>query len=351
MESGMDQLISVVIPVYNAEQYIEQAVESVRCQTYHKLEILLVDDGSTDGSGALCDAFAGRDERIRVIHQPNGGLTAAWKRGVKEARGEYVGFVDSDDWIDPDMYEKLLLEAEKQKAEIVCCGIHHIFEGGTHRPWDDEMMLPKHVYTQEELAGEVYPVLLNDGSFMGRSLQPNRVSKLVRRQLILDNMDLCDDRVSVGEDFQFSLSIITEAERIAVLPGFLPYYYRVNEKSMTGGYDRDYLDKIKYMKKQMERISEKKGVYDFRQQITNDFLCLVVLHIKGEIVRNKRAGYLENRRNMKRICTDAQVLRALALYKMPKLTAAEKLFLYFMKRHFYLAIYLAVRIYFKDSSV
>ncbi|NLL79467.1 MAG: glycosyltransferase family 2 protein [Clostridiales bacterium] len=347
----MDKLVSVIIPVYNAEQYIEQAVESVRCQTYPKLEILLVDDGSTDKSGSLCDAFADRDERIRVIHQPNNGLTATWKRGVREAKGEYVGFVDSDDWIDPDMYEKLLFEAQKQEADIVCCGIHHIFEGNTHKPWDDEMKLSKNVYTQEELAKEVYPVLLNDGSFMGRSLQPNRVSKLVKRKLILDNMDLCDNCVSVGEDFQFSLSIITEAKKIAVLPGFLPYYYRVNEKSMTGGYDKAYLDKIIYMKKQMERISEKKGVYDFSQQITNDFLCLVVLHMKGEIVRNKAAGYFENRRNMKRICNDTQVLRALALYRMPKLTAAEKLFLYFMKRHFYLAIYLAVRIYFRDSSV
>ncbi|MBO5292313.1 MAG: glycosyltransferase family 2 protein [Lachnospiraceae bacterium] len=347
----MEQRISVIIPVYNVEKYLGTAVKSVQCQTYPHLEIVLVDDGSTDRSGAICDELAGKDERIRVIHQENGGLTAAWKRGAAEATGEYVGFVDSDDWVEPDMYERLFAEAQKQGADIVCCGIHHVFEGETHKPWDDEMRLPKKVYTKEELAAEVYPVLLNDGSFMGRSLQPNRVSKLVKRQLILNNMDLCDNRVSVGEDFQFSLSIITEAEKIAVLPGFLPYYYRVNEASMTGGYDRSYLDKIKYMKQQMERISDRKGVYDFRQQITNDFLCLTVLHIKGEIVRNKDAGFWENRRNMKRICNDSEVKRALTLYQMPKLTAAEKLFLCFMKRHWYLAIYLAVRIYFRDSSL
>lgn len=347
----METLISVIIPVYNAEAYLEQAVESVRVQTWKNLEIILVDDGSPDNCPSICDSLAKRDERIRVIHQANGGLTAAWKRGVSEASGEYVGFVDSDDWIEPDMYEKLYLEAEAQGADIVCCGIHHVFEGNAHAPWDDEMRLPKNVYTKEELTKEIYPVLLNDGSFMGRSLQPNRVSKLVKRRLILDNMELCDNRVSVGEDVQFSFSIFTEAEKIAVLPHFLPYYYRVNERSMTGGYDEGYLEKIKYMKAQMERISRKKGVYDFRQQITNDFLCLVVLHIKGEIVRNKDAGFLKNRRNMKRICNDKQVLRALALSKMPKLTAAEKLFLYFMRRHFYLAIYFAVRIYFCADKV
>lgn len=347
----MEGLVSVIIPVYNAEAYLEQAVESVCVQTWKRLEIILVDDGSTDNCPSICDNLAARDERIRVIHQANGGLTAAWKRGVLEASGKYVGFVDSDDWIEPDMYEKMYLEAGKQGADIVCCGIRHIFEGHTHEPWDDEMRLPKNVYTKEELAKEIYPILLNDGSFMGRCLQPNRVSKLVKRQLVLDNMDLCDNRVSVGEDVQFSFSIITEAEKIAVLPRFLPYYYRVNEGSMTGGYDESYLEKIKYMKAQMERISQKKGVYDFRQQITNDFLCLVVLHIKGEIVRNRQAGFFKNRKNMKRICNDKQVLRALALYKMPKLTAAEKLFLYFMKRHFYLAIYLAVRIYFRSDRL
>lgn len=348
---GMETLISVIIPVYNAEAYLEQAVESVRVQTWKALEIILIDDGSPDNCPALCDRLAKKDERILVIHQENRGLTAAWKRGVEAARGEYVGFVDSDDWIEPDMYERMYLEARAQGADIVCCGIHHIFEGNTHAPWEDEMRLPKNVYTKKELAAEIYPVLLNDGSFMGRSLQPNRVSKLVKRRLILENMDLCDNSVSVGEDFQFSFSMITEAEKIAVMPRFLPYYYRVNQKSMTGGYDEGYLEKIKYMKEQMERISRIKGVYDFRQQITNDFLCLVVLHLKGEIVRNKSAGFWKNRKNMKRICNDKQVVRALALYKMPGLTPAEKLFLYFMRRHFYWAIYLAVRIYFRRDSL
>ena len=345
----MQELITVIIPVYNAGAYLEQAVESVRVQTHRELEILLVDDGSNDGSGACCDSFAEKDERIRVIHKTNAGLTAAWKSGVQEAKGSYVGFVDSDDWIEADMYEQLLAEAKRSDADIVCCGIHHVFEGHTHKPWDDEMGFPQDTYTREEMEKQLYPVFINDGSVMGRGLQPNRVSKLVRTELVRQNMHLCDDGVTVGEDFQFSLSIFTEAGKISILHHYLPYYYRVNQKSMTGGYDKAYLEKIKYMKRQLERISEQKAVYDFSQQITNDFLCLVVLHIKGEIVRNPQAGYLANRRNMKRICNDTQVLRALALCRMPGLSAAEKLFLLFMKKHWYLALYLAVRIYFRDS--
>lgn len=347
----MQTLVSVIIPVYNSIAYLAQTLDSVCAQTCSNLEILLIDDGSTDGSGAVCDSYAKRDSRIRVVHQHNAGLTAAWKRGVSLAEGEYVGFVDSDDWIEPEMYETLYQSARKEEADIVCCGIHHVFENGLHKPWDDVMKLPREVYTKEQIRLELFPVLINDGSFMGRSMQPNRVSKLVRRRLILENMHLCDDSVSVGEDSQFSFSIFPEADKLVVLPDYLPYYYKVNRQSMTGGYDRDYLDKIKQMKKQMETIGRQKGVFDFSTQITNDFICLCVLHIKGEIVRNKKAGYMQNRSNMRRICMDETVREALRQYKMPNLTWAERLFLFWMKYHWYAALYAAVRIYFRNDGL
>lgn len=347
----MNEKISVVIPVYNAQAYLRQAVDSVRCQTWKNIEIILVNDGSTDGSGGICDEYAARDPRIKVLHRKNKGLTAAWKRGVREASGVYVGFVDSDDWVEPEMFERMYVRAVEEGADIVCCGIRHVFEGDVHKPWDDEMGTPGENYTNRQMEKELYPVLINDGSFMGRTLQPNRVSKLVRRELVRAYMNLCDDGVSVGEDFQFSLSIFPEAAKISVIKGYCPYYYRVNVKSMTGGYDREYLGKIKYMKSQLERISDEKGVYDFKPQILNDFLCLCVLHIKGEIVRNKKAGYRDNRRNMDRICKDPEVERALFFHTMNRLSYAERLFLFWMRHRYYLAIYLAVRIYFRKDGV
>lgn len=346
----MNELISVVIPVYNAQEYLRQAVDSVRAQTWKNLEIILVDDGSTDESGKICDEYAGRDRRVKVLHRKNKGLTAAWKRGVRAASGAYVGFVDSDDWIEPEMYERMYVRAVEEEADIVCCGIRHVFEEELHKPWDDEMKLAEENYTGRRLE-ELYPVLINDGSFMGRRLQPNRVSKLVKRELVRSYMNLCDDGVSVGEDFQFSLSIFPEASKISVIRGYCPYFYRVNTQSMTGGYDREYLGKIKYMKDQLARISDEKGVCDFKPQIVNDFLCLCVLHIKGEIVRNKKAGYLDNRRNLDRICRDPEVRKALLTHTMDKLTPAERVFLHWMRRRRYLALYLAVRIYFRKDGV
>lgn len=116
-------LITVIVPVYKVEQYLERCVDSLRNQTYRNLEIILVDDGSPDNSGKMCDAFAEQDSRIRVIHKENGGLSSARNAGLDIASGEFVGFVDSDDWITPDMYEHLYMLMHQYGAQIGAGGI------------------------------------------------------------------------------------------------------------------------------------------------------------------------------------------------------------------------------------
>lgn len=118
----MNSLISVIVPVYNVEEYLGRCVRSIVGQTYGNLEIILVDDGSKDGSGALCDELAKTDSRIRVIHKPNGGLSSARNAGIDAAKGEYLAFVDSDDWIEPESYEWMLGLAEKYGVKMVCAG-------------------------------------------------------------------------------------------------------------------------------------------------------------------------------------------------------------------------------------
>ena len=115
-------LISVIVPVYKVEQYLNKCVDSILGQTYENLEVILVDDGSPDGCGALCDRYAAADGRIRVIHKENGGLSSARNAGLDVARGEYVGFVDSDDWLEPQTYEWLLNMALEEHVKLVCAG-------------------------------------------------------------------------------------------------------------------------------------------------------------------------------------------------------------------------------------
>ena len=141
--------LSIIIPVYNSLPYLERTVESVLAQTFRDFELILVDDGSTDGSGALCEELAERDSRVRVIHQENQGLSGAWATGVDNAKGEFIGFSDSDDYILPHMYDRMLSVLFESQSDIVRCGYLSITaerapfplpdtEQGYEELWQDE---------------------------------------------------------------------------------------------------------------------------------------------------------------------------------------------------------------------
>ncbi|MBE5870281.1 MAG: glycosyltransferase [Lachnospiraceae bacterium] len=339
--------VSIVVPVYNMEKYLDRCVKSIQAQTLQDIEIILVDDGGKDRSVQMCDEYAAADSRIKVLHKPNGGLTSAWKAGSRIATGEYTGYIDSDDFIEREMYERLYERAVQENADIACCGLKHFYEAKDHEEWTEQMEFPQDVFSVEQLRDKMFPVLINNGSFMGRSLQPNRVTKLVRTSLVQKNLSLCDDRVDVGEDFQFSLCMFLDADKVVILKDYFPYYYWMNNTSMTMKYDEHYIERIKRLKENLERISDQKNVFDFKPQITNDFLCLTVLEVKGSIYKRKGTAYRILRKDLVKICTDDVVVKALKEADMPGLSAAEKLFLFFMKYHFYFLIYLAVRVYFR----
>lgn len=125
--------ISVIVPVYKVEPYLRKCLDSIVCQTYQNLEIILVDDGSPDNCGAICDEYAAKDGRIIVIHKGNGGVSSARNAGLERATGDWIGWVDPDDWIEPDMYEYLLENARKYGADIAVCGLYKVYDGHTER--------------------------------------------------------------------------------------------------------------------------------------------------------------------------------------------------------------------------
>ena len=124
-------LISVIMPAYNIADYVERGINSVRNQTYRNLEIIVIDDGSTDDTGAICERIASEDERVKVIHKENGGPAQARNVGIAQAKGSYIGFVDGDDWIDADMYEKMLGALQEQCADIAICRYRHVYKTHT----------------------------------------------------------------------------------------------------------------------------------------------------------------------------------------------------------------------------
>ena len=132
MELDEKPLISVIVPVFNVAPYLRKCLDSILNQTYENLEIIIIDDGSTDGSGSVCDEYK-KDERVKVFHTENRGLSAVRNKGLDEANGDWIGFVDSDDWIEPDMYEVLQKKAEETGADVVECGVFIKYPDRTER--------------------------------------------------------------------------------------------------------------------------------------------------------------------------------------------------------------------------
>lgn len=123
--------ISIVVPVYNVEKFLSRCIDSIICQTYKNLEIILVDDGSKDNSSSICDLYEKKDKRIKVIHKENGGLSSARNAGIEEATGDYIAFVDSDDYIEPNMYEEMYNAAKKLSCDIITCNYKYVYDDGS----------------------------------------------------------------------------------------------------------------------------------------------------------------------------------------------------------------------------
>ena len=214
-----ETLISVIVPVYNIMDCLERCVKSICTQTWENLEILLVDDGSTDGTGALCDQLAKKDGRIRVFHKENGGSSSARNLGIREAKGEWLGFVDSDDWIEPQMYERLLEAALFSGASIAQASRDEIDEEGTRRP--DVCAPPK-----EELprsAEEFLRTLLlheGDCSFC---------TKLVKRELFAGR---AFPEGKLNEDFYLLVELLGTGAAVRIVPEQLYHvFYRMGSNT------------------------------------------------------------------------------------------------------------------------
>ena len=196
------ELISVIIPVYNVRPYLEKCFASVAGQNWRNLEIILVDDGETDGSGDLCEELARRDSRVRVIHKKNGGLGSARNAGIDAAKGEILSFVDSDDWIEPGMYDAMTEIMHRENAQIIACGIKRVSEAGTVSFYQDNLE-ERRVFTREEALIELPK---------NERLSNSMCNKLFRRETI---KGLHINEQIFYEDNPFTPQCIARAERVA----------------------------------------------------------------------------------------------------------------------------------------
>ncbi len=222
--------ISVIVPVYNSEKYLEKCLESIINQTYKKLEIILIDDGSIDESGKICDEYAKKDSRIKVIHKKNEGVSAARNQGLEIATGEYIAFVDSDDWIEEEMYEEMIEQAKINNADIVRCA--QIFEY-SNKSVKDENVLIDNSYIDVKSDKSYFINLILDCGVM-----PSFFLLLIRKDIV-DKFNIrFNNELIIGEDLLFVLTLLCNIDVMYIYKKFF-YHYNIHEQSAMNSMNKN----------------------------------------------------------------------------------------------------------------
>lgn len=285
-------LISVIVPVYKVETYLPRCVDSILAQTWKNLEIFLVDDGSPDGCGRICDEYAKNDPRIRVIHKENGGLSSARNAGLDVASGDYIGFVDSDDWIEPEMYAEMLALMEKYDARMVCAGRYDV-DGETGEKTVGLCPAQEEQIDGETMAGRI---------FLWDQCDSAAWDKLYRRELF---EDIRYPEGKTCEDVPVTYRLALKAQRVALCSRPLyNYYHRSGSISKGAGITEKTFHYSRHTAPILEDIRENHPNIapqaEFLRVHSLYHILLRLDHASPEIRKTYRAEYREARRELSR---------------------------------------------------
>lgn len=251
----MIPLISVIVPVYNAEKYIERCIESILRQTFENYELIIVDDGSTDASEDICRRYARKDNRISIVNQKNSGPDIARKAGVGVSKGKYLLFVDADDYISDTALDTMYAVVEKENADLVCSQIQRFDNKG--RVWTDKYIcIKQRCISDTKSAMQAY--------FADKELQGTYYAKLIRRELLIE-YHFVENSV-IGEDITAALYMYRKAEKIIMIPDICyHYYWNGNSISHSGYTDRHYVSLLNYIRLRDELLVDK--------YVSDDIIC------------------------------------------------------------------------------
>lgn len=289
MDNKHSGLLSVIVPVYNVEQYLDRCLDSIVAQSYGNLEIILVDDGSPDGCPDKCEEWARRDNRIKVIHKKNGGLGFARNSGLEIATGEYVAFVDSDDYIEPDMYKALMAATAEHDADMVSCGFNQQLASGDFKQFIEFDKLT--VYEGDDILPLARRFIL---SYWHRSLNVGVWHGIYRRSL---TPEFISEREYTPEDLIFTVTMGLRMKKyVYVNRSFYNYMY--NSAGLCRSYKPDDFEKMVIGAGLLKRILEKNGIEGDAERYI--FTRSIFFH-RYFIMFNKTMTVREKYREIKRL--------------------------------------------------
>lgn len=321
--------VSIIIPVYNSEPYLATCIKSVTGQTLKNIEIIIVNDGSLDSSLAICEKFKEQDERIKLFSIPNSGSAAARNIGLENAIGEYIGFVDSDDWVREEMFEELYDVAQKEDVDIVGCNFIRYYSGKEFKN-----IIPYHRsgrYSKKDLVDEFFPYMIANEN-LGKVAPVTMVTKIFRRELIESKGIRFDERLLGGQDIAFSSSGIIHSRSLYLMNEAYFYYYRYNPRSRTNTYMPNAWEVSKSYRDYFQNLLANYDGYDFSRQISLHKLSGALTAINYETKQGNPKNLLQKYRTVKQICNDTSGDQAFALVRYEELSSRRRVGLFFLKR-------------------
>lgn len=256
-------LVSVVVPIYNVEKYLDRCIDSIVNQTYNNLEVILVDDGSPDKCPVMCDEWAKRDSRIKVIHKKNAGLGMARNTGMNSAEGKYIFFFDSDDYVDITIVEKCVLSAEKNGSDVVVFGRCDVYEDGTVIP--KPIKTDKEIFTDASIINDLLPGMFTYSMGFGVSAWGKMYNNNTLRAL---NKRFVSEREIISEDAYFAIDLYSDVSVVTIVPDALYFYFKRND-SLSRVYKEDRQRKNDiYYEKTLDLLKKKNMPSDIWRHMT-----------------------------------------------------------------------------------
>ena len=255
--------LSVIVPVYNAEKSLSRCVDSILAQTFTDFELILVNDGSSDSSAILCDAYAAENPKIKTIHKnENTGPLHTRKVGFEQASGEYISYIDSDDYIHPSMYEIMMKPIVQYRPDIVICGIMMESEVKSIPLCSGAR---EGIYDKARLVKEIYPFMLYSPANGLPLLSPSLCNKIFRREILQKPLADANNKIYYGEDAVCSYPCILDADKIYMLPNDFLYFYCITQESLTNMYDKHFFAKLPVLISELEHAFDTRNFYSKTQ--------------------------------------------------------------------------------------
>lgn len=333
-------MISIIVPIYNVEKYLKKCVNSILNQTYKNLEVILVDDGSPDRCPEICDDFAFQDKRVKVIHKENGGLISARQAGLRAASGEYIGFVDGDDWIEPDMYMNFYDSVVKYSPDIVVS--EFIFDYETEKVKSSQN-LTKPFFSKQEMINEIYPSMLFKPPYYNFGIYPCCWAKLYKKELLEKCLFKVTPKIKIGEDSAFTYPCLIQANSLAYVDKY-GYHYMNNPDSMTGSYDSNMENTILIPYNILKKAFSENN-YNFSSSLNYYLFYLLEFIIRNEASSRNKKTKKEIKKTLKAFICNKEIASSMKNIKFSALPLRKKLILVLILLKNTELLYLCVRLY------